>query len=258
MPDHAETGIILGKATQSTLMGRKSNKRDGILPMAAETLSPERRTLLDAISDATEQWSLASLSRALGRNAAYLHQYIHRQSPRHLPEADRHKIAKWLRIPHQSLRAPTDAITEESEDITTIPFFDIESAAGHASIIDDFAETNEEGWQFTPAIMDRLTHSGIAHLRLIKVRGDSMSPQLQDGDVIMIDLADQSAETAGTFVLDDGQGLVVKHLELIKRQSASEPQKIRICSMNSAYSPYRRAFDDIRIIGRVIWMARAF
>ena len=226
--------------------------------MTTETLSPERRALLGAISDAADQWSLASLSRALGRNAAYLHQYIHRQSPRHLPEADRHRIAKWLSIPHHCLRAPSDAITDSPDDITTIPFFDIDSAAGHASIIDDFAETTEEGWQFTPAIMDRLSHSGIAHLRLIKVRGDSMSPQLEDGDVIMIDLADHSAQSAGTFVLDDGLGLVVKHLEMIPPQSAEEPVKIRICSMNSAYAPYRRAFDDIRIIGRVIWMARAF
>lgn len=226
--------------------------------MTTKSLSPERRALLGAISDATERWSLASLSRALGRNAAYLHQYVHRQSPRHLPEADRHKIAKWLSIPHHSLRAPSDAIHDPQDDITTIPFFDIESAAGHASIIDDFMETNEEGWQFTPAIIDRLSHDGIAHLRLIKVRGDSMSPQLENGDVIMINLADQNAQTAGTFVLDDGQGLVVKYLEMIAPQTADEPQKIRICSMNSAYSPYRRAFENIRIIGRVIWMARAF
>ena len=226
--------------------------------MTAKSLSPERLTLLSAISEANEPWSLASLSRALGRNAAYLHQYIHRQSPRHLPEVDRHKIAKWLCIPHQSLRAPSDMIPEPLGDIITIPFFDIESAAGHTSVIDDFAETAEEGWQFTPAIIDRLPHNGITHLRLIKVRGDSMSPQLEDGDVIMIDLANQSAQTAGTFVLDDGQGLVVKHLEMITRQSADAPQKIRICSMNSAYSPYRRAFEEIRIIGRVIWMARAF
>ena len=226
--------------------------------MIIKSLSPERRTLLDAISDASEQWNLASLSRALGRNAAYLHQYIHRQSPRHLPEADRHKIAKWLRIPHHSLRAPSDAINDSIDDITTIPFFDIESAAGHSSIIDDFMETNEEGWQFTSAIIDRLSHDGIAHLRLIKVRGDSMSPQLENGDVIMINIADQNAQTAGTFVLDDGQGLVVKYLEIITPQTADEPQKIRICSMNSAYSPYRRAFENIRIIGRVIWMARAF
>ena len=213
---------------------------------------------LKAIDEAGAQWNLASLSSALGRNAAYLQQYIHRQSQRHLPEADRHQIAKWLGIPHHNLRAASEAIDEPLDDITTIPFLDIESAAGHASIIDDFAETNEEGWQFTPAIMDRLSHNGIAHLRLIKVRGDSMSPQLEDGDVIMIVLANQSAQTAGTFVLDDGQGLVVKHLEMIAPQSADEAQKIHICSMNSAYAPYRRAFEDIRIIGRVIWMARAF
>ena len=74
----------------------------------------------------------------------------------------------------------------------------------------------------------------------------------------MIDVADNHPEPAGTFVLDDGHGLVVKRLELLTPQDNEAKVKLRICSMNSAYAPYRRAFEDVRIIGRVIWMARAF
>ena len=85
-----------------------------------------------------------------------------------------------------------------------------------------------------------------------------MSPQLEDGDVIMIDLSQKIPQDKGTFVLDDGQGLVVKHLEMLDNHEQQDRQKVRICSLNPAYPPYRRTFVDIRIIGRVIWMARAF
>lgn len=222
------------------------------------TLSPERQALLQAIAHAKGDWTLASLSRALNRNAAYLHQYLHRQSPRRLPEAERHKIAALLTIDEARLQPPTERFGTSEDETIRIPFLDIESAAGHASHIDDFAEATQTNWQFTKEIITQIAPYGQGNLRLIKVRGDSMAPQLEDGDVIMIDLANNTPHQPGTFVLDDGQGLVVKHLELLTPEDEASPQKIRICSMNKAYAPYRRAYQDIRIIGRVIWMARAF
>lgn len=225
--------------------------------MAIRTeLTQERQMLMRAIAQSNQIWTLASLSRALGRNAAYLHQYIHRQSPRLLPEAERYKIASLLHIAHETLQPLSHR--QPQDDTISIPFLDIESAAGHASIVDDFAESKQQAWQFTSAIMNKLQHSGTPYLRLLTVRGDSMTPQLEDGDVIMIDLKDNHPEPAGTFVLDDGHGLVVKRLELLTPHDNEAKVKLRICSMNSAYAPYRRAFEDVRIIGRVIWMARAF
>ena len=37
----------------------------------------------------------SSVSRLLGRNAAYIQQYIKRNSPRHLDENDRMVLASW-------------------------------------------------------------------------------------------------------------------------------------------------------------------
>ena len=222
------------------------------------TLTAERQELVSAIAKSDGKWNLASLSRAIGRNDAYLHQYLHRQSPRRLPEGDRHKLAEWLGVSHQSLQSPAERLRPESEEDLRIPFLNIETAAGHASVIDDFSEASQNSWHFTSAIISQLSHSGTDHLRLITVRGDSMAPQLEDGDVIMLDLASTSPHPAGIFVLDDGHGLVVKYLELMPVEAPDMPQKIRIISTNPAYAPYRRAYRDIRIIGRVIWMARAF
>lgn len=222
---------------------------------------------MHAAKAAGAQWSLASLSRALGRNAAYLHQYIHRQSPRRLPEADRHKLAHLLGISEAELRPTSDlalsALNEAARQPApiAIPFIDIETAAGYASIIDETAEAVHKMWLFAPEILAQIQLTHEDNLRLIKVRGDSMSPLIEDRDVILIDTGDTDPQKTGVFVLDDGQGLVVKRLSLLTQTDEGDAlaqPRLRIVSDNKAYVPYRRALGDVRIIGRVKWMSRQF
>ena len=227
-------------------------------------LSRERRNLLQAIKKSERGWTLASLSRALGRNAAYLQQYIQRQSPRRLPEADRHALANMLSVDQTELRPESDfALADvETDIIVTIPYFDVETAAGAASFIDDTNEARGTDWHFVKHVLDQIPHNGISSLRLIKVRGDSMSPTLEDGDVIMIDGAQNTQMSLkkaqhGIYVLDDGHGLVVKRLELLGDDVSAQDRRVRIVSDNANYVPYRRHIADIRIIGRVIWMSRS-
>ena len=48
----------------------------------------------------------ASLSRLLGRNAAYVHQYLNRGSPKRLAERDRRLLAEYFGIDEVVLGAP--------------------------------------------------------------------------------------------------------------------------------------------------------
>ena len=48
----------------------------------------------------------ASLSRLLGRNPAYIQQFIHRGSPRRLAEEDRRRLAAYLGIDESLLGGP--------------------------------------------------------------------------------------------------------------------------------------------------------
>jgi hypothetical protein len=49
--------------------------------------------------------TFADLSRAIERNNAYVHQFIHRGSPRNLPEDVRHLLATILDVPEDRLRS---------------------------------------------------------------------------------------------------------------------------------------------------------
>ena len=63
-----------------------------------------------AVLDRGEPRQLRRLSRALGRNDAYLHQFLYRGSPRHLPEELRHQLAGLLGVEEAVLRPETVAL----------------------------------------------------------------------------------------------------------------------------------------------------
>ena len=63
-----------------------------------------RATLERLIRDRGEDY--AGLSRLIGRNAAYIQQYIKRGSPRRLAEDDRRQLAAYFGIDEALLGAP--------------------------------------------------------------------------------------------------------------------------------------------------------
>jgi len=70
-------------------------------------VDPARAYLLAMVKQ--NRVTLASLSRALGRNHAYLHQFVHRGTPKHLPERVRRELAGLLGMPEATLIAPEKA-----------------------------------------------------------------------------------------------------------------------------------------------------
>jgi len=62
-----------------------------------------RATLLALASERGE--SLSALSRLIGRNAAYLQQFVHRGTPERLDEADRLVLAQHFQVDERRLGA---------------------------------------------------------------------------------------------------------------------------------------------------------
>ncbi len=87
---------------------------------------------------------------------------------------------------------------------------------------------------------------------LIDVRGDSMEPDFQHGDQILIDRRDRDPRQPGPFALWDGDGYVIKLVERVPGKRGW----YRIFSANARYSEYEIEETETTIRGRPVWFAR--
>lgn len=87
------------------------------------------------------------------------------------------------------------------------------------------------------------------NLLLIEAAGDSMSPTLEDSDLLLVDLGEPRFKHDGIYVLRHNGSLVVKRLQ--RRLDG----KLTIKSDNPAYEPQVVAAESVRVIGRAIWAA---
>ena len=88
-------------------------------------------------------------------------------------------------------------------------------------------------------------------IRALPVKGDSMSPTINDGDLAFVDTGCTHFEGEGVYVL------VFNHALLIKRLSADfATQRIQILSDNEHHKPALAREDELIICGRVrMWMS---
>lgn len=216
-------------------------------------LDAPRRAVLSALTRAG--MTLKQGSRALGRNDAYLQQYLYRGSPRRLPEEVRLRLADLTGEKPDSFLDPQLRRLHGSAAPARllVPLLDVSAAAGGGRIGDE-AAIEETALAFPPMLLRRITSAPTSSLRLISISGDSMVPTLEDGDMVMIDTGRTSPSPPGIFVLDDGVGLVAKRVDAVPN---SFPQQLRLSSDNPAYSNYQRRIDEVRILGRVVWFARS-
>jgi repressor LexA len=185
--------------------------------------------------------SFAALSRLLGRNSAWVQQYVRRGTPRTLPERDRAILARYLDIDEVALGAPP----AREEGATRIARLDVRAAAGAGALV------GSELALPSVALDDRLLATlGVdaADAALIRVQGDSMAETLCDGDLILVDRS-QSTTTrqGGIYVIRLDGVLLVKRL---RRASVG----LTVVSDNTAYPPFVARPE---IVGRVVWLSRA-
>ena len=93
------------------------------------------------------------------------------------------------------------------------------------------------------------------NLRIIQVRGDSMEPEMREGDRIVVDISRKTPATGETFVLWDGNGIVVKKVDAAPCEG-NGPRRIRLISENPDYPTYSPLAQDVHVIGKVLWVVR--
>ncbi len=202
--------------------------------------------------------TLAAASTALGRNRAYLQQYVERGSPAVLGYRDGEVLGELLgcdpaEIRHEKLpeRRPYRR-KHSSRPIANVSEVTVEAAGAFETGF--VTETARWGW---PTNMIR--HEGGAdpeNLRIIRVRGNSMEPGMSEGDRIVVDTSRKTPATGETFVLWDGSGIVVKKVDVAPPAEGGGPPRIRLISENPDYPPYTRLADDVHFLGKALWVVR--
>ena len=198
--------------------------------------------------------SLAEASLAIGRNKAYLQQYLARGMPRVLSFQDTETLGELLgcdpaELRHDALPAPRPWTGPKRRRTAgaAIPEMEVEAAAGPGAWHEDFVHEKAR-WRLPEAMV---RHEGDADpdaVRILKVRGNSMEPEMRDGDRIVVDTARRVPAAGELFVLWDGTGLVVKRVEALTAQG-----RLRLVSAHPDYPPYECAADEVHIVGRVLW-----
>lgn len=221
-----------------------------------------RELLASLIAERGENYG--ALSRLIGRNAAYIQQFIKRGTPRKLDENDRRTLAVYFGVDEALLGGPAhgggglssrtkgDGKRREKAIVALVPRLELEASAGAGSVPGDERAAGTIGF-------DRGWLKGLGldseNLSIIDVKGESMAPTLNNGDNIMVDRGDGAERLRdGIYVLRLDDMLMVKRVAL-------SPRKGRKALTISSDNPHFPSWDDVDralvdIVGRVVWASR--
>jgi phage repressor protein C with HTH and peptisase S24 domain len=202
--------------------------------------------------------SVADVAREAGVNRSFVYDILRGRSQ--VPNLEKlTRVASVVKVELEWLLSGKgrvqggDPITEDyHNEFVAIQYAAVRPSMGGGAIVEADGRPGRD-FHFRRAwIRDRLK-AAPSMLRVMAVEGDSMTPTLIDGDVILVDMNQRQPLPPGVFVLHDGMGLVAKRLEHVPM---SDPPRVRIISDNPRYTPYDCTTDEINIVGRVRWYGR--
>ena len=228
--------------------------------------------------------TMREASLAIGRNPSYMHQFLERDMPRVLgrreveslaallgcdpgelrhaerPRRRRRFLGRMMRETEGAAGRNETGLTAEAEktpdgarETVVVPEIAVEASAGPGALTGEHVEV-EAYWSLPRNMFRRGGHAAHESVRIVRVRGESMEPELSGGDRLVVDTADRDPATGVLFVLWDGNGLVVKRIETVSADGG--PQAFRLKSANPRYADYDCLAGDVHIAGRVLWSIR--
>ncbi len=194
----------------------------------------------------------AGLSRMLGRNPAYIQQFVRRGVPKRLKEAERRKLARYFAISESLLGGPAESEDANgSNGLVPVKRVGVRASAGPGALV--AGEDAKPYFAFDGRWLKALTATAAGKLSIIRVEGDSMAPTLNAGDDILVDPTDSAEQLRdGIYVLRIDDALVVKRIAL-----HPVGRRVTVQSDNPAYPDWPDCgMEELCCIGRVIWAGR--
>lgn len=231
-----------------------------------KTQDEVRTFIVDKLNEKKIAMNKASL--LIGKQNSYLHQFITKKVPKRLPEIPRKKLALLLKVEEQEL---TD-IDLSAPDFEP-PFI---TAAG--KIYDTAANTLKK--VFTPSsvnidIVDataccgngtenitekrigalniplqefkEITSVAAEHVKLIRASGDSMTPTINDGDRVWVDVSNNFFSSDGIYLIRVASSIALKRIQI-------SPAGLTVKSDNPIYGDFPLTEDGCQILGKAIYI----
>lgn len=89
---------------------------------------------------------------------------------------------------------------------------------------------------------------------LMEVYGNSMEPELKEGDIVLLDQSRQNILAGGIYAVGVEDTVMVKRVE-------KRPGQVVLHSDNKDYSPIFLGgdeLDNVRVLGQVVWVSREY
>lgn len=211
-----------------------------------------RQRLLKLIAD-TPGMTLKSASLAIGKNHAYLQQYINLGKPLRLPEVTRYKLARVLNVDERELR--DDEMTESATSDSYVFAHDTNIGyakdlpvvgrvrAGYDGFFFDQGRVNERVGR--PPIL-----SGVVNAFAVYAIGSSMEPRYFEGELLYVNPNKPPAK--GDFVVvecNDGAGWIKRLVRLTQTEVVLEqlnPPETRTLPRDEIKNIYRVVGSETR------------
>ena len=153
---------------------------------------------------------------------------------------------------HQAARtdapaSPTRRPTADRGTVASVSANDVEAAAGSGGAFVDREVTT--GYYAFSRVWLRRRGLIVGKLSVISVTGDSMEPDLREGDLVLIDHAQTRPRDGLIYIVRYSDGLYAKRVQMLLGG------QVDLVSSNSLYKPISVKLDeatDFDVIGRVV------
>ena len=186
---------------------------------------------------------------AVGKLLGVSQQHIQRYENGYpIPISKMDRLAQILHIDKKSLLPDgfsdsADVVVDLQANVN-IDMLDVSACCGNG--VENYLEPVIGTWQMPTADYNAMSLSSPENIKLIKAVGDSMTPTVNDGDYVFVDISNQAINSDGVYVLRLPTGLSIKRIQ------NGLTGDVIVRSDNPAYEPLTAKLGEIKILGRVV------
>lgn len=141
---------------------------------------------------------------------------------------------------------------QDGEDLINVPLVAARLSAGPGS--HQVNSDVEDYFAFSSAFLHRKGNP--QRMVVMRVEGDSMSPEIRDEDLVLIDQSQTDIRLGRIFAVGFEDAIYLKRIDKL-------PGKILLKSVNPDYAPVEistegQEAESFRVIGQVLWVGREY